>query len=44
MPSNYIIIIDRVEHHEICVSHLFRDLLTGPNSTNNRFNKVTNVD
>ena len=32
MYSNYSIIIDKVERHEDCVRHIFRNLLLGPNS------------
>ena len=41
MSSNYSIIINKVELHEDYVSHIFRDLLSGPNSTFNCFIKMT---
>ena len=38
MYSNYSIIIYKVEHNEDYVFHIFRDILSGPNSTfNNLF-------
>ena len=37
MSSNYSIIIDKGEHSEDYVCHIFRDLLSGPNSTFKRF-------
>ena len=35
MFSNYSIVIDKVERHEDCIGHIFRDILSGPNSTLN---------
>ena len=35
--SNYTIIIDQRELHEDSFSHLYRDILSGPNSTLNGF-------
>ena len=37
MSSNYTIIIDKGERHEDYVSQLFRDILSGTNSTFNIF-------
>ena len=37
MSSNYTIIIDKGERHEDYVSQLFRDILSGKNSTFNIF-------
>ena len=37
MSSNYSTIIDIGEHHKDYVCHIFRDLLSGPNSTFNYF-------
>ena len=33
MSSNYYIIIDKVEHHEDDVIHIYRNILSVPNST-----------
>ena len=37
MPSNYSIFIDKVEHHEDYVCHIFRALFSGLKSTFNSF-------
>ena len=37
MFSNYQIIIDKWEQHGDYVRHIFRDILSGPNSTFNSF-------
>ena len=42
MSSNYSIVIDKVEIHEDYVRHIFRALLSGPNSNFNRFIERTN--
>ena len=44
MSSNYSIVFDRREHHEDYVCHIFRDLLSGPNSTFNSFIERTKDD
>ena len=44
MSSNYTIIIDEVKHHEDCVCHPLRDILSGTNSTFNNFIEITNYD
>ena len=37
MPSNYSIVIDKVDRHEYYVRHIFRSLLSVPKSTFNTF-------
>ena len=44
MSSNYSINIDTEEHHEDYVRRIFRDLLTGPNSTFGCFVENTKDD
>ena len=44
MSSNYYIIIDKVEHHEYYVIHIFRALFSGPNSTCNRLIEIMKDD
>ena len=42
--SNYTIIIDQRELHEDSFSHLYRDILSGPNSTFNGFISIKQYD
>ena len=44
MYSNYSIIIDKVEYHEDYVWHIFRSILSGTNSTSNRFIEIKRYD
>ena len=41
MSSNYSIILDKGERHEYYVRHIFRDILSGPNSTLKYFIKIS---
>ena len=44
MSSNYSINIDIGERHEDYIRRIFRDLLTGPNSTSDCFIESTKYD
>ena len=44
MSSNYTIIIEKGECHGDYVCHIFRALLSGPNSTFNHFIEITKDD
>ena len=41
MSSNYSIIIDKIERHEDYIRQIFRALLSGKNSTFDRFIEIT---
>ena len=44
LPSNYSMIIYKVEYHEDYGRHVFRVILSGPNSNSNCFSERTKVD